>query len=592
VAAAIGCLLTGVATRVGAGVPWMPAGTGSRWHAAMSAKNREYEHNAFLSSFQKSTIITPSKRFMMVLLLCTIVTGKELEMSSRFAVFKSIGLFVLLAFTIGNTGGRSVDAYQDSGSDNVIEGFSGNRVAEGVEGGTISGGGQVSFPNLVTLNFGVVGGGRGNTAGNYSTVGGGESNSAEGIRATIGGGANNTASRNNAVVAGGFANTASQSFATVSGGNVNTADASYATVSGGAGNLATGRISTVGGGTRNKTQSAYATVGGGSFNLAIGGTSTIAGGTRNNAPGIGSAIGGGAGNSSAGLQSTIAGGLSNQVTDNYSLVAGGRQNVAGNGNDDSEDTPYASVSGGYENQAGGAYSTVPGGYGNQALGDYSFAAGNQVYIDAQHPGVFLFADSSDFAFESSVPNEFAARATGGVRFVTALDANGGPLVGVRLASGSGSWETLSDRNAKTAILSVDGRQVLASLINVPISTWHYKGQYESVQHIGPMAQDFYAAFGMGESERYISTVDADGVALAAIQGLYQVVQEKEARISALQTENSEQERRLIDLEMRLANLEKHNNQVALQPYGLWFVIMVLVVGLALGRYLPESRVNA
>ena len=504
-------------------------------------------------------------------------------MLSHFSLSKIVNLFVMLSLLgmVGNT----MQPNQSSETGNVIEGFSGNQVTDGVNGGTISGGGQTAFPNQILKDFGVVSGGRDNTAGNFSTVGGGEANDAEGIRATIGGGAHNTASHNNAVVAGGFGNTASQSYATVSGGTVNTASGSYTTVSGGSGNLATGRISTVGGGTRNQAQSAYSTIGGGIYNLAIAGTSTIGGGTGNHAPGIGSTISGGAGNNVAGLESTIAGGLSNQTTDNYSAVTGGRQNVAGNGNVDAEDKPYASVSGGYENQAGGAYSAVPGGYGNQALGDYSFAAGNQAQIDAEHPGVFLFADSNDSAFQSTAPNEFAARATGGVRFVTAIDGNGTPLAGVRLAAGSGSWETLSDRNAKTAILPVDPRQVLDALIGMPVSTWRYRGQSDAVQHIGPMAQDFYAAFGMGEDEHYIGTVDADGVALAAIQGLYQVVQEKDARISALQAQNADQEKRLNGLEARLSKLENPIDQPTLKPYSLWFAVVSLAVGLGIGRYL-------
>jgi hypothetical protein len=452
-----------------------------------------------------------------------------------------------------------------------------------VEGGTISGGGQVSFPNQILKDFGVVGGGKGNVAGNFSTVGGGESNKAEGIRAFIGGGAKNVASKNNSVIAGGYSNTTSQSFATVGGGNVNTADASYATISGGAGNLASGRISTIGGGTRNQTQSAYTTVGGGSFNLAIGGTSTIGGGTRNQALGIGSFVGGGAGNHAAGLQSVNSGGLSNAVTDNYSLVAGGRQNVAGNDNDDEEDTPYASVGGGYENQAGGAYSVVPGGHGNQALGDYSFAVGNQAQVDAEHSGTFLFSDSNSFVFESVVPNEFAARATGGVRFVTAVDEIGAPLIGVRLSPGSGSWETLSDRNAKTSILPMNGRLVLETLMGVPVSTWQYKGQSEAVRHLGPMAQDFYAAFGLGQDEHYITSVDADGVALASIQGLYQIVQEKDAQIAALRVENYSQREKLTDLEKRIAKLEYRSGGVVSLVNLVLLAVISLMVGLFIGQ---------
>ncbi len=506
-------------------------------------------------------------------------------MTLRFALSKMLGTGMALALLVfGVPGGYQ----QQKNGNNVVQGFAGNQVADSVRGGTVSGGGQVAFPNQVSRDFGVVAGGRGNSAGNLSAVGGGESNNAEGIRATIGGGANNTATRNSAVIAGGFSNTASQSYATVGGGNLNVAEDMYSTISGGSGNLASGRISTIGGGTRNQAQSAYATIGGGTFNLAIGGTSSIGGGTQNHAGGIGSAIGGGAGNNAAGLQSTIAGGLGNQTTDNYSLVAGGRGNLAGNGIEDTEDKPYASVGGGFENQAGGAYSAVPGGYGNQALGDYSFASGNRAEIDADHPGAFLFADSSAFDFPSSAPDEFAVRATGGVRFVTAIDGGGAPLSGVRLSAGSGTWETLSDKNAKTAIRPIDGTQILDALLNVPVSSWQYVGQPGSVQHIGPMAQDFYAAFGLGADEHYIASVDADGVALAAIQGLYQVVEEKDARIVALQSQNADQEQRLNDLEMRLANLEGRADQTTSQSYRLWFVIVPLLVGLALGRYMRAT----
>jgi hypothetical protein len=71
-----------------------------------------------------------------------------------------------------------------------------------------------------------------------------------------------------------------------------------------------------------------------------------------------------------------------------------------------------------------------------------------------------------------------------------------------------------------------------------------------------MAQDFAAAFGVGESERHINTVDASGVALAAIQGLNQVVQEKDARITALEQQTVAQQQQITSLESRLAALER------------------------------------
>ena len=69
----------------------------------------------------------------------------------------------------------------------------------------------------------------------------------------------------------------------------------------------------------------------------------------------------------------------------------------------------------------------------------------------------------------------------------------------------------------------------------PLSDWNYTTQDSTIRHIGPVAQDFYAAFGTGDSERYITTVDADGVALAAIQGLNHALTGKRNRIQTLET---------------------------------------------------------
>jgi hypothetical protein len=190
------------------------------------------------------------------------------------------------------------------------------------------------------------------------------------------------------------------------------------------------------------------------------------------------------------------------------------------------------VGGGEGNIAGGTAATVPGGSNNAAQGDMSLAAGHRA--KANHGGAFVWADSNDFDFASTADNEFSARATGGVRFVSGIDGSGNPTAGVTLAAGGGSWSSISDLNAKANFSSVDGQDVLASLAEVPITTWNYKAQDASIRHMGPMAQDFYAAFGLGESDTSITTVDADGVALAAIQGLYELLQETRAENAALE----------------------------------------------------------
>ncbi len=117
--------------------------------------------------------------------------------------------------------------------------------------------------------------------------------------------------------------------------------------------------------------------------------------------------------------------------------------------------------------------------------------------------------------------------------------------GVTMAAGGGSWSSLSDRNVKTAITATDPRALLDKLVAMPVSEWSYIAQGEQVRHIGPMAQDFAAAFGVGENDTTISTVDADGVALAAIQGLN----------AKLEAENATLKSQLSALAERLARLE-------------------------------------
>ena len=80
---------------------------------------------------------------------------------------------------------------------------------------------------------------------------------------------------------------------------------------------------------------------------------------------------------------------------------------------------------------------------------------------------------------------------------------------------------------------VDGQEILETLAALPISTWNYKKDPSSTRHLGPMAQDFAAAFGLGDSDTTINMVDANGVVMVAIQALYRRVKVLEAEIAAL-----------------------------------------------------------
>ena len=118
------------------------------------------------------------------------------------------------------------------------------------------------------------------------------------------------------------------------------------------------------------------------------------------------------------------------------------------------------------------------------------------------------------------------------------------------------WHDSSDRNAKANFAAVNDRDVLARLMAMPVSIWNYKVDDASIRHIGPTAQDFYATFGVGNDDTHLAALDTNGVALAAIQGLYGIVQEKSARITTLETRLSTLEQKNTDLESRLAALEQ------------------------------------
>ena len=107
---------------------------------------------------------------------------------------------------------------------------------------------------------------------------------------------------------------------------------------------------------------------------------------------------------------------------------------------------------------------------------------------------------------------------------------------------------MSDRNIKRAVVPVDPDQVLAKVTELPIATWQYLSDPESVRHMGPMAQDFKQAFGLGDSDRWYHSVDGQGVALASIQALAKLAAEQRQRLEILQRHNAALERRLRALE--------------------------------------------
>ncbi|UCC79204.1 MAG: tail fiber domain-containing protein [Candidatus Zixiibacteriota bacterium] len=316
---------------------------------------------------------------------------------------------------------------------------------------------------------------------------------------TIGGGINNTASDNHATVSGGGFNVAGGSFSAIGGGNGNTASGGHTTVAGGESNRASGGHSAVGGGSNNMAYGAYSTISGGYYN------------TTND------------------YYSVVAGGRDNDATASSSAISGGSYNDVSGGN--------STIVGGSFNTASGSNATVAGGSYCAAAGWHSFAAGRRA--QANNDGSFVWADNHDVNFSSTADDQFNVRASGGTRIFSEYSLN----AGVTLAAGASAWASVSDSTLKRNIRPVDGEVILEKLSELPVSRWSYKTQDESIEHIGPMAQDFYAAFGLGEDERHISTIDPAGVALAGVKELIEIVNE-------LREENKELKSRIEDLESK------------------------------------------
>jgi hypothetical protein len=375
-----------------------------------------------------------------------------------------------------------------------------------------------------------------------------------------------------------YSNRVSDGFGTVLGGLGNVAgdgigtpeSAPGSSVVGGAFNRASGGLSTVLGGSDNEA-AGQASIAGGSLTRAGGGYS-IALGLRNIADGDNAVAQGGVNNAAVGEGSVAIGGYSNTALGD-GAVAIGTDLCAG--------AAY-SWAGGFDAKVRPAPGT-----GSNPPGDGCDGVPNSPQAGGD-TGTFIWADNSvgaDPPFVSSGRNQFAIRARGGVRLneqtsqyfgtgtrqmlnlygetygigvqnstlyqrsngqfawfrdgshadaalepgaggalMMTLGTNAGTPVGVARAQ---QFVNVSDRDAKTAFEPVDPIDVLARVLQLPLAQWSYTTT-PGERHLGPMAQDFRAAFGLGSDDKTIATIDADGIALAAIQGLHATLEAERA----------------------------------------------------------------
>lgn len=191
------------------------------------------------------------------------------------------------------------------------------------------------------------------------------------------------------------------------------------------------------------------------------------------------------------------------------------------------------------------------GFNTTANGPYSTAIGSYASTNG-FAGSFVYGDNSATTdVTASSANEWTIRAAGGYRFFT----DAGLTTGVSLSAGGGAWNTISDRNAKDNINPVNPREILKGVLGLPIATWNYKGQPQ-FRHIGAMAQDFYATFNVGESNKTITTVDPDGVALAAIQGLNEELKDRDTKIEQQQQQLNTVQEQLRQQQTMITELKR------------------------------------
>ena len=471
---------------------------------------------------------------------------------------------------------------------------------------SIGGGYQNQIQELASYSS--IGGGRKNliqTNVAYSILGGGYANAIAANYSSIGGGYNNMIATNAhySAIPGGYSNLigpgAQYSF--IGSGNYNTisSNAAYSVIGGGSENniqtnaydsiiggglfnqiQAGAQWSFIGGGDANKvkTNATFAVMGGGSNNTIDTNAqyASILGGQLNNifSSAHFSTIGGGKANNINVLAqyATIPGGGGNTVAGNFSFAAGEYASALHNQtfvwNDNSAGTFQSTadnqfcvhamggiqLAGDVSLSGGAAYQHMSLGGGNST--GY-FYGSYPKWGDGVHLGYNYYADASGV---NHIPNTGGgtSRITAGYgEIILAVGGvNAAPSITMLHVTTSGvcvngTVSNCSDRNVKQDFAPVSPAQILDKVLQMPVSEWSYKMD-AATRHIGPMAQDFYSAFNVGMDDKHIASIDEDGVALAAIQGLNQKLEEKEKEIQTLKNKAAQ----VDSLERRLNELER------------------------------------
>jgi hypothetical protein len=203
------------------------------------------------------------------------------------------------------------------------------------------------------------------------------------------------------------------------------------------------------------------------------------------------------------------------------------------------------------------------GSNSQANANYSVAIGKHAAVNGMS-GSFVFGDASASTFAptaSTATNQMTMRFAGGYRLFT----NSTATVGAQIAAGGNSWSTISDIRKKENFSPVNGEEFLKKISKFSLTSWNYKGQdAKTFRHYGPMAQDFYAAFGKDSygtigNDTTINQADMEGVSFVAIQALVKRTEEIKVlkeEIAALKTQLAAHKTENLELKAELVEQNK------------------------------------
>lgn len=242
-------------------------------------------------------------------------------------------------------------------------------------------------------------------------------------------------------------------------------------------------------------------------------------------------------------------------------------------------------------------STFAVGEQNTASGAASVAMGYHAHTNARQ-GSFVFADRSTVdTLRAGINHSANWRVSGGFRIFTSSNLSTGVTIqsgavvsnwgqsnaviststGAYLST-SGVWTNTSDVNRKHLFENISGEDILMKIRKLPITRWSYRTDENNVRHIGPMAQDFYAAFNLGDNNKAIGTVDADGVALAGIKALEERTSKLASELEAMRAENAALREKL----------EGSDKFAPLRTAGLPLLVMAGALGLG-GAFLRRRK---